>query len=138
LSRLGWIKSLIALACSCVAACSLIFDASDIDQGCPGNQKFCESEGRCVDRSPAYGCGADCTPCIKPNAIPDCQAEECVIRACVWGFTSEGDSNPPKECSINFLVNHDRCGPPPNTKACDADQICVNGVCSSTADDSLQ
>lgn len=139
MSRFGTAaKSLIALTSFCAVACSLVFDASDIDQGCPGEQKFCESEGRCVDRGPAYGCGASCTPCLIPNAIPRCAAEACAIAECVWGFTASDNSNPPNDCSVNFLVDHDRCGAPPNTKACDEDQICVNGACTSQADDSLQ
>jgi hypothetical protein len=117
----GLARLLVASAILAFCGCSLIVDTSDIDRGCASSEKLCE--GKCVPVSdPAYGCTADlCEPCTFTNAIPRCEAGECIVLACLEGFGCS-------DCSKNLLIDRQNCGG--CGQACASDQHCVNGACA--------
>lgn len=117
-------QALLAGALFGVVGCSLFVDVSDVDRGCGAGRKLCGT-GHCVDQDdPAYGCSVDhCEPCSLTNAIPDCEAGACVVRACLFGFGCQNEAG----CPANILIETDNCGK--CGQQCAAGDSCRDGMC---------
>lgn len=103
-----------------VLGCSLLLDTSDIDAGCGDDRKVCN--GRCVsNQDPAFGCRLTrCAPCELPNAVPACEAGECRVRACLYGFGCP-------DCRANLLTDEFNCGE--CGTVCASGMLCSDGSC---------
>jgi hypothetical protein len=114
-------SALIAFGC---LACSFVVDASDIDEQCPVNWKFCS--GQCVEESdPDYGCGPTCgVICTLENATATCVEDECAVHTCTYGF-AWSDIN--EGCLISYLADKNNCGSVGNR--CAEGWICLEGQC---------
>src|SRR5262245_5198779 len=101
LRRLGRFLGVAAFASA--AACSLLVDSSELDEGCPSGRKYCG--GSCVPvNDPAYGCETTgCEPCGRDNGVPRCDGTECVWDTCLYGFGCE-------ECTAKILIDPNNCG----------------------------
>ena len=121
--RLG--RYLSALAVLVLVGCSLVVvDLSDIDRDCGAGRKLCGT-GHCVDvNDPAYGCTREsCQPCALNNAVPQCDAGVCEVRACLYGFSCPTMTG----CPDNILVDSRNCGD--CNKVCDGGESCRDGQC---------
>ncbi|HET9953901.1 MAG TPA: hypothetical protein VFQ61_05340 [Polyangiaceae bacterium] len=76
---------------SATPGCSLIADASDIDQACEAGFKYCKDVEACVSYSdPGFGCAlTSCEPCsaTSSNQVMGCVRGRCEVVAC----TTQGD-----------------------------------------------
>lgn len=118
----GWFFRLIGGLTVCLLGCSLLVDASGIDEECPPDQKPCGT--RCVSKmDPAYGCATDCQPCRAgtKNAIFECVEARCTVVACVEGYGC-----PESDCAFNIFTDPHNCG------ACgkDCHSPCSVGKCT--------
>jgi hypothetical protein len=115
-----------------LAACSVMVDLSELDQGCASNEKLCD--GRCVSATdPDTGCARDgCQPCALPHATPTCARNgTCAIAACI-GSWDDCDGEAANGCEIDLDNDLEHCG------ACDArpcevdnaEPACGSGSCA--------
>src|SRR5690349_23761496 len=96
-AALRWLclLGLTAAAFQALAACTLVVDTEELQQGdsglsCNSDQKVCPDpahpgRGMCVSKTnPSFGCSADsCAACALPNAAARCSNDgECAIATC--------------------------------------------------------
>jgi hypothetical protein len=79
-----------------------------------------------IDHNPDHCGSCTATPCVVPNAAPDCAAGRCAIRLCQAGFgdcnQSAGDG-----CETNLQTSAAHCSKC-NTP-CPSGGMCVGGRC---------
>jgi hypothetical protein len=120
------LEAISALVIAGACGCSLLVDASDVDAGCPENQKFCD--GTCVDvLDPAYGCTlTQCGRCNLEHATARCEDLICKVEFCEYGWGCPVDI---QGCGVDVLSNQANCGYCGN--ACADDQVCRNARCET-------
>jgi hypothetical protein len=97
------------------AACSLVVDTDELEQGCAQGTKPCEVEPgvrRCVSvTDPEYGCARDsCVPCTLMNAVEVCDlAGECAVGTCQPGYQN-CDLVAKNGCEVDLESNYNNCG----------------------------
>jgi hypothetical protein len=79
-----------------------------------------------IDHDPNYCGSCTATPCVVPNAVPDCAAGRCAVRACNEGY---GDCNQMAGdgCETNVLTNSAHCSK--CNMPCPSGSACVGGRC---------
>ncbi len=131
-ARVGFAFSGFVIAALACASCSLAVDASDIDEQCPVDFKFCG--GRCVEETDTdFGCGPTCgDTCTLVNAKAKCVGSDCVVDECAYGFAIEG-SDDQGGCPVNYLADPFHCGV--DQVPCPDDDYCVEGMCTQRPPD---
>lgn len=98
-----------------LAACSLVVDTPELQQGCPAGTKPCEvtpGELSCVSTAdPEYGCAREsCVPCTLSQAVEVCGGDgECAVGTCEPEFEN-CDSLPKNGCEVDLDSSYDDCG----------------------------
>jgi len=98
---------------------------------CTGTYKDCNNDAvdGCeidTDHDPMHCGSCDASPCVVPNATPDCSAGRCVVRSCNNGF-GDCDMDATNGCETNVTSSSTHCGRC-NTP-CAAGTTCQTGVC---------
>jgi hypothetical protein len=121
-----------ALGLVTLAACSVMVDLSELDQGCASDEKLCD--GVCVSATdPETGCAREgCQPCALPHATPTCAGDgTCAIAACI-GSWENCDGRADNGCEIDLDRDIDHCGDC-DARPCEVDNAepaCSVGSCA--------
>jgi hypothetical protein len=97
------------------AACSIVVDADELQQGCAEGRKPCEIEPGelgCVDEGDAdYGCAREsCVPCTLAHAVEVCGGDgDCAVGTCEPGYEN-CDLTAKNGCEVNLETSYDDCG----------------------------
>jgi hypothetical protein len=106
---------LAGLAWLVAAACSVVVDPDELQQGCAEGFKPCELEpGKlaCVgDGEAEYGCAREsCVPCTLAHAVEVCGSNgACAIGTCEPGYEN-CDLVAKNGCEVNLETSYDDCG----------------------------
>ncbi|HEX6273651.1 MAG TPA: hypothetical protein VFZ53_11430 [Polyangiaceae bacterium] len=115
-----------------LAACSVMVDLSELDQGCAPDEKLCD--GACVTAAdPETGCARQgCQPCALPHATPTCAGDgTCAIAACI-GSNDDCDNDAENGCEVDLDNDLEHCGSC-DARPCEVDNAepaCGSGSCA--------